>query len=63
MKHPSIWQRYMYIHGTKRDDLLGQTSSHGCVRISNAEIMEHLMIMDEGDEVEIRVADPMVETS
>jgi len=30
-------ERYIYIHGTNREDLLGTPSSHGCVRVSNAD--------------------------
>ncbi|MCB9495662.1 MAG: L,D-transpeptidase [Fibrobacteria bacterium] len=28
--------RYIYIHGTNREDQLGMPASHGCVRVSNA---------------------------
>jgi lipoprotein-anchoring transpeptidase ErfK/SrfK len=27
--------RYVYIHGTAREDELGRPGSHGCVRVSN----------------------------
>jgi UDP-N-acetylmuramate--alanine ligase len=29
------FERYIYIHGTPREDLLGSPASHGCVRVSN----------------------------
>jgi phosphoserine phosphatase len=32
--------RYIYIHGTNREDLLGQAASHGCIRMANADIIE-----------------------
>ena len=32
--------RYIYIHGTNREDLLGHPASHGCVRMNNIEIRE-----------------------
>lgn len=38
------FERYIYIHGTPREDLLGRPASHGCVRVSNrdAEILAEL---------------------
>lgn len=33
-------QRYIYFHGTNREDLIGQPASHGCVRMRNADIIE-----------------------
>ena len=32
--------RFIYIHGTNREDLIGQPASHGCIRMRNADIME-----------------------
>lgn len=32
--------RYIYIHGTNWESLLGTPSSHGCVRMSNAEMID-----------------------
>ena len=32
--------RYVYIHGTAREDELGRPGSHGCVRVSNADAAE-----------------------
>ncbi len=32
--------RYIYIHGTNREDLVGVPSSHGCIRMRNADIVE-----------------------
>ena len=32
--------RYIYIHGTQEEGLLGQAASHGCVRMSNAAVIE-----------------------
>ena len=34
------YDRYIYIHGTNREDLLGTPSSHGCIRMSNQAIVE-----------------------
>jgi lipoprotein-anchoring transpeptidase ErfK/SrfK len=32
-------RRYIYIHGTPDDMLLGQPGSHGCIRMRNADII------------------------
>ena len=32
--------RYIYLHGTNHEKLLGQPASHGCVRMRNADIVE-----------------------
>ena len=46
-------QRYIYIHGTQREDLIGQPASHGCVRMNNADVIELFDLVEEGTEVEI----------
>lgn len=33
-------ERYIYIHGTHREDLLGQPASIGCIRIANTAVIE-----------------------
>ena len=32
--------RYIYIHGTHREDLIGQPASHGCIRMLNRDIIK-----------------------
>lgn len=32
--------RYIYIHGTNHEELLGQPASHGCIRMANWHIVE-----------------------
>lgn len=32
--------RYIYIHGTNAEHSLGTPSSHGCVRMSNSDVVE-----------------------
>lgn len=34
------YQRYIYIHGTHEEGLLGTPASHGCVRMSNMDVVE-----------------------
>lgn len=31
--------RYIYLHGTNQEHLLGQPASHGCIRLSNHDVM------------------------
>lgn len=34
------YSRYIYIHGTPEEGLLGQPASHGCIRMKNREVIE-----------------------
>ena len=45
--------RYIYIHGTNQESLLGTPASHGCVRMSNADVAECFEEIPEGTLVEI----------
>ncbi len=44
-------ERYIYLHGTNHEDQLGTPASHGCVRLSNADIAELFERVAEGDPV------------
>jgi L,D-transpeptidase YbiS len=46
-------ERYIYIHGTNQEASLGTPASHGCVRMSNADIVECFDEIPEGTPVEI----------
>jgi UDP-N-acetylmuramate--alanine ligase len=48
--HDSL-ARYIYLHGTNHEPLIGRPLSHGCVRFSNADVCELFARMDEGDHV------------
>jgi hypothetical protein len=39
---PSIdsYRRYIYIHGTNEEGLIGQPASHGCIRMKNKDVVE-----------------------
>ena len=39
-KKVDSYQRFIYIHGTNEEWLLGQPASHGCIRMSNTSIIE-----------------------
>lgn len=45
--------RYIYIHGTNAADALGTPASHGCVRLSDADVIRVFEIVPEGTPVEI----------
>ena len=42
-------ERYIYLHGTNHEDLLGRPVSHGCVRLSNEHVCQLFEHMREGD--------------
>ena len=45
--------RYIYIHGTNAEGALGTPSSHGCVRMSNADVVELFDRVEIGTRVRI----------
>jgi lipoprotein-anchoring transpeptidase ErfK/SrfK len=42
------YERYVYIHGTNREDLIGTPMSHGCVCMRNRDIMDLFDSVEEG---------------
>jgi UDP-N-acetylmuramate--alanine ligase len=42
-------ERYIYLHGTNQEGLLGLPMSHGCLRLSNAEVVELFELVSPGD--------------
>jgi len=47
----SSMRRYIYIHGTPDEDLLGQPASHGCVRMRNIDVYALYEFAEEGTPV------------
>ena len=45
--------RYIYIHGTNQEELIGTPASHGCVRLRNDDMIELFNRLPEGAPVEI----------
>jgi lipoprotein-anchoring transpeptidase ErfK/SrfK len=45
--------RFIYIHGTKHENMIGTAASHGCVRMRNADVIELFELVDEGTPVVI----------
>lgn len=46
-------ERYIYIHGTNQETLIGTPASHGCIRMRNADIAEFFPRVPPGTPVEI----------
>ena len=45
--------RYIYIHGTNREDLIGTPASAGCVCLKNSDVIELYDLIPPGTRVEI----------
>ena len=52
-RNANTHERYVYIHGTNHEDAIGKPSSHGCVRMRNADVIELFERVEEGTPVEI----------
>ena len=48
------YNRYIYIHGTHEEGLIGQKASHGCIRMFNNDVIYLYNIVKEGTNVYIR---------
>jgi hypothetical protein len=46
-------ERFIYIHGTNEEHLIGQPVSHGCVRMRNDDVARLFDLVEAGTEVEI----------
>ena len=46
-------KRYIYIHGTHEEGLIGQKASHGCIRMLNHDVIELFELVSEGTVVNI----------
>lgn len=46
-------ERYIYLHGTNHESLLGQPASCGCIRMSNKDVMDLFDRVSVGEAVEI----------
>jgi lipoprotein-anchoring transpeptidase ErfK/SrfK len=45
--------RFIYIHGTRHEDKIGEAASHGCVRMRNEDVIELFELVGEGTPVVI----------
>jgi phosphoserine phosphatase SerB len=46
-------ERFIYIHGTNKESLIGQPASCGCIRMTNADVIRLFEMAGEGTRVEI----------
>ncbi|XHR27356.1 MAG: L,D-transpeptidase family protein [Chthoniobacteraceae bacterium] len=44
-------ERYVYIHGTNHEEVIGEPQSHGCVRMRNADVARLYELVARGVEV------------
>ena len=42
----NTYNRFIYIHGTKHEDKIGEPDSHGCIRMRNADVIELFDLVD-----------------
>lgn len=47
-RNANTFDRYIYIHGTNDEHLIGRPGSHGCVRMRNVEMVELFDLTPEG---------------
>ena len=52
-ENANTMDRYIYIHGTNREDQLGTMASHGCIRLGNEDMIELFDAVAECTEVKI----------
>lgn len=46
-------ERFIYIHGTNQENLIGTPASHGCIRLRNRDMVELFASVPEGTAVSI----------
>ena len=47
------YYRYIYIHGTPEEGLIGEKASHGCIRMFNQDVIELFNLVKKGTKVNI----------
>jgi L,D-transpeptidase YbiS len=52
-KNANTHDRYIYIHGTNQEHLLGTPASHGCIRMANWHVAQLFDLVAEGTKVVI----------
>ncbi len=48
------YRRYIYIHGTAEEHLIGRPASHGCIRMYNNDVIKLFNLVEEGTPVDIQ---------
>ena len=49
------FNRFIYIHGTHEEGLIGKKASHGCIRMLNHDVIELFDLLGKGTKVNIRL--------
>ncbi|MDA7786340.1 L,D-transpeptidase [Gammaproteobacteria bacterium] len=49
------YSRYIYIHGTQEEGLIGTKASHGCIRMFNDDVIKLYNIVNKGTKVNILI--------
>ena len=49
------FNRFIYIHGTHEEGLIGKKASHGCIRMLNHDVIELFDLLDKGTKVNIKL--------
>lgn len=49
------FNRFIYIHGTHEEGLIGKKASHGCIRMLNHDVVELFRLVNKGTKVNIRL--------
>lgn len=54
-RNANTWERYVYIHGTNGEARIGRPASHGCVRLTNRDMIQLYDLVSVGTPVWIEV--------
>jgi L,D-transpeptidase YbiS len=60
-QNANTFSRYIYIHGTNQEDRIGTPASHGCIRLTNPDVVELFGLVEPGTLVEIGDVPPLLE--
>lgn len=52
-ENANTFERYIYIHGTNHEELIGRAASHGCIRMKRADVAELFELVEVGTAVVI----------
>lgn len=55
-ENANSFDRFIYVHGTNHEHLLGQPASQGCIRMGNSAVIELFDMVEEGTELHIHPA-------
>ena len=53
-KNTTSYNRYIYIHGTPEEGMIGKKASHGCIRMKNRDIIKVFELVNKNTTVDIK---------